>query len=116
MRAQITEKSWFALAGGYGSGLPVELDSDEEFNLLLSQYGPAILAHVSLDRGRVRPSFSFDASAGAQLYRKEQRSASLEIQGTNLLNRVNVTNFASLFSGTAVAPPRSVLASMRLTF
>ena len=116
MRVQTTEKTWFALAGEYGSGLPVELDNDEDFDLLLSQYGPAILAHVNLDRGRVRPSFSFDASAGAQLYRKEQRSASLEIQGTNLLNRVNVINFASLFSGTAVAPPRSVLASMRLTF
>jgi len=29
---------------------------------------------------------------------------------------VKVINFASLFSGTAVAPPRSVSAKLRLTF
>ena len=59
----------------------------------------------------MRPNFSLDAAAGAQLYRKELRSAALQIQVSNLTDRVNVLNFASLFSGTAVAAPRSVSAS-----
>jgi len=50
------------------------------------------------------------------IYRKEQRTASLMIQGMNLTDRVNVINFASLLSGTAVAVPRSVSARLRLTF
>jgi hypothetical protein len=57
-----------------------------------------------------------DAGAGLEVYRKEQRSAVLQIQAANLTDRVNVINFASLFSGTAVAPPRSVLGRLKLTF
>jgi hypothetical protein len=34
----------------------------------------------------------------------------------NLADRLNLFNFASLFSGTAIAPPRSVSASLKLTF
>jgi hypothetical protein len=64
----------------------------------------------------VRPSYSLDVAAGADLYHKEQRSAALEIQAENLTDRVNVINFASLFSGTAVGPPRSVSARLKLTF
>jgi len=64
----------------------------------------------------VRPSLSVDAAGGVEIYRKEQRSAVFQIQVSNLANRVNVINFASLFSGTAVAPPRSVSARLRLTF
>jgi hypothetical protein len=76
----------------------------------------AILNQVDLERGRVRPSLSFDAAAGLEIYREQQRSASLQIQATDLTNRVNVINFASLFSGTAVAPSRSLSARLFLTF
>ena len=51
-----------------------------------------------------------------ELYRKDQRGALFQIQAANLNNRVNVINFASLFSGTAVAPARSVSARLKLTF
>ncbi len=71
---------------------------------------------MNLDRGRVRPSFSLDVAAGLEVYRREQRSASFQIQAANLTDRVNVINFASLFSGTAVAPPPSVSARLKLTF
>ena len=37
-------------------------------------------------------------------------------QVVNLTGRFNVINFAGLFSGTAVAPPRSVSARLRATF
>jgi hypothetical protein len=85
-------------------------------SLLLAQYGPAILSRVNLERGRVRPNLSLDAAAGAELYCKEQRTASFQIQAANLNNRLNVINFASLFSGTAVAPPRSVSGRLQFTF
>jgi hypothetical protein len=51
-----------------------------------------------------------------EIYRKEQRSASFQIQAFNLTDQVNVINFASLFSGTAVGPPRSVSARLRFSF
>jgi hypothetical protein len=83
---------------------------------LLAQYGPAILDRVNLERGRVRPSVLLNVAAGLEIVRKEQRSASFEIQAVNLNDRLNVINFASLFSGTAVAPPRSITMRLKLTF
>ena len=63
----------------------------------------------------MKPSFAFYAGAGFEIYRKEERSAALQIQAANLTDRVNVINFASLFSGTAVAAPRSVSGRLKLT-
>lgn len=115
IRFAAPRRTWLAMSTGYGSGLPADT-GDADPNFLLAQYGPQILSQVNLPRGRVRPSFSVDVAGGAELYRKEQRSAVLQIQVSNLTDRVNVINFASLFSGTAVAPPRSVSARLRLTF
>jgi hypothetical protein len=106
---------WLAFGGQYGSGLPADTGETDP-NFLLAQYGAAILDRVNLDRRRVRPSFSVDAAAGLELYHKETRSASFQIQAANLADHVNVVNFASLFSGTAVAPPRSFSARLKLTF
>jgi len=117
VRYQAGQRVWLAFGSEYGSGLPVEIDPDAvNVPFLLSQYGAAILNEVNFHRGRVRPNYSLDAAAGAELYRKEQRSATLQIQAENLSNHVNVVNFASLFSGTAVGAPRSVSARLRLTF
>jgi outer membrane cobalamin receptor len=115
VRFQAEKHVWLAMAGQYGSGLPAD-KSGADPNLLLTQYGTAILNQVNLTRGRVRPSFSLDAAAGAEIYRKEQRSAAVQIQVANLTDRLEVINFASLFSGTAIAPPRSVSARLKLTF
>jgi outer membrane cobalamin receptor len=114
-RFQATPRFWLALGGEYGSGLPAEIGkADPAF--LLAQYGPGILKEVNLARRRVKPNFSLNAGAGFEVYRKEQRSAVLQIQSANLTDRVNVINFASLFSGTAVAPPRSVSGRLKLSF
>jgi hypothetical protein len=114
-RFQATPRFWLALGGEYGSGLPADTGgADPAF--LLAQYGPEILNRVNLSRGRVKSNFALDAGAGFELYRKEQRSAVLQIQSANLTDRVNVINFASLFSGTAVAPPWSVSGRLKLTF
>jgi TonB dependent receptor-like, beta-barrel len=117
VRFQATKRAWLAFGGEYGSGLPVDLGSGPpDINFLTAQFGAAIVDRVDFSRGRVRPGFSFDAAAGAEVYHKEQRSAALQIQVSNLADRLNVINFASLFSGTAVLPPRSVSARLRLTF
>ena len=115
MRYQATRRLWLAVGSTYGSGLPADIgDADPDF--LLVQYGKAILDQVNFDRGRVRPSFSVETAAGVVVYHREQRSASFQIQAANLTDRLNVINFASLFSGTAVAAPRSVSARLRLSF
>jgi hypothetical protein len=62
----------------------------------------------------VLPSLSFDLSSAITVYKKETRALHLQADFRNLNDRVNVLNFASVFSGTAVAMPRSV--SVRLRF
>ena len=112
---QASGRVWLAVDGQYGSGLPAEV-GDADVKFLLAQYGPAVLNRVDFDRQRVRPNFAMGVAGGVDLYHKEQRSASVQLQVANLTNRVNVINFASLFSGTAIAPPRSVSARLKLTF
>jgi hypothetical protein len=116
IRAQATERVWAAVAVQYGSGLPVELDQNVDLSFLLAQYGPQILSQVNFARGRVKPGFALDAAAGVQLYRKENRTLALQVEASNLTDRVNVIDFAGLFSGTAVAAPRSASARLRFTF
>ena len=119
VRYQATQRLWVATSAEFGSGLPADLNGpvdSGQFNFLLQQYGSAILNEVNLNANRVRPNFSFDAAAGATLYHKEGKDVSFEIEGHNLTDKVNVLNFASLFSGTAVAPPASVSARLKIGF
>ena len=116
VRFQAAQRLWFAASAGYGSGLPVNLDKPVDFNAALAQYGAAILNKVNFAVGRLRPNFSFDGAMGATLFHKETREISMQLEASNLTNRVNVLNFASLFSGTAVAPPRSVSARLKVAF
>jgi hypothetical protein len=116
VRFQADKRLWVATSAQYGSGLPADLGSGEDQSFLHAQFGSAILDRVDFDRGRTRPTFSLDFAAGVQLYRKELRSVALQVQVSNVTDRVNVINFASLFSGTAVSVPRSVSASLKLNF
>ncbi len=119
VRFQAMERLWLAASAEYGSGLPVDLPGPAdpaEINLFLQQYGPAIVNEVNFAAGRVMPNFSLDFAAGATFYHKEGKDLSFEIEGENLTDRVNVLNFASLFSGTAVAPPVSVSARLKFGF
>jgi outer membrane receptor for Fe3+-dicitrate len=115
VRFQAPRHAWLAMGAQYGSGLPADIGNAKVADLLAA-FGQQILDRVNLARGRVRPNFSLDMAAGAEIYHKEQRSAALRIQVANLANRLNVINFASLFSGTALGEPRSVSASLRMTF
>lgn len=116
IRFQADKRIWLATSAQYGSGLPADLSSTETQSFLLAQYGSSILDRVNFDRQRTRPNFSLDVAAGAQLYHKELRSLALQIQVSNVTDRVNVINFASLFSGTALSVPRSVSAGLKLSF
>jgi outer membrane receptor protein involved in Fe transport len=108
MRYQLAPRLWAALGASYASGLPIELDDAVDVNELIAQYGERVVRRVNFDRGRIRPSFSMDASVGADVWKHENRSVRLQADVLNLTNRLNVINFASLFSGTALAAPRMV--------
>ncbi|MFN7993303.1 MAG: TonB-dependent receptor [Bryobacteraceae bacterium] len=116
LRYQMHPRVWIASVAGYGSGLPVELDGEPDLPALTEQYGARIIERVNFSAGRVRPAFSWDASLGADLWKREKRDLRLEIAGENLTNRLNVINFAGLFSGTAIAAPRSGTVRLRYEF
>ncbi len=113
VRAELHPRIWLAAGAQYGSGLPVEVDASS-FNLLAQQYGPRVVQRVNFSRGRVRPNFAFDLSGGADLMKRERATVRLQADVQNLTGRLNVINFAGLFSGTALNAPRS--AAVRLQF
>jgi hypothetical protein len=116
LRFEAGHGAWFAVGAQYGSGLPADLDTNVDLPALIEQYGADVVSKVNFTKERVEPNFSLDLGMGAQLYRKEMRSLQLQVQATNVTDRLNVINFASVFSGTAIGIPRSVSARLRLSF
>ena len=115
LRYQLSKRLWTSWTGSYNSGLPVD-NPGQALDFLATQYGSAVLARVNFDAGRVRPSFALDASAGADLWRKERRSLTVQADVLNVTGRLNVINFAGLLSGTALAAPRSFGIRLRTEF
>jgi len=117
VRYQIAPRLWTSWTASYSSGLPIE-NSDQlpDLSFLVAQYSSEVVSKANLDRGRVSPSFSFDASFGAELWHHEKRSVTAQADLMNLTNRLNLINFAGLLSGTAVAPPRSIGFRLRTEF
>ncbi len=107
--------AWAAISGWYGSGLPFE-DFDDDPEEAIEQFGEGVVSRVNFETGRVRPSASLDVSAGVVVAKSARRALRLQIEARNLTNRLDVINFAGLFSGTALAPPRSVAARVRADF
>ena len=117
LRYQLTSRAWIALSGEYGSGLPIAVENTpQEIQKDTAQYGQAIVDRVNFARGRVKPSLSLDASAGADLWQHDQKSIRLQGAVQNFNNRLNLIDFAGLFSGNAVAPPRSYSLRLQTTF
>ena len=110
-RYQLTPRLWVALGAEYGSGLPVEFEGSVQ--QALAQYGQAVVNRVDLRLGRARPQLSVDASVGADLVKRDRFSLHLQGDMENLNDRLNVIDFAGLFSGNAIGPPRS--GAVRLT-
>jgi hypothetical protein len=102
------------LAGAYGSGLPFEFAGDRSDAVAL--YGERIVDRVDFEEGRVRPSLSLDASVGIVAAKRPHASLRIQADVRNLTGRLNVINFAGLFSGTAVGQPRSVAVRVRAEF
>ena len=101
-----------ALSTAYGSGLPVEFEGSEED--AIEQYGARVVDQVDFERGRVRPFLTFDASAAVSL--GGSRHLRIQVDVLNLTNRLRVINFAGVFSGTAIAPPRSIAVRLQAGF
>jgi hypothetical protein len=108
MRYQLTPRIWAAVGANYASGLPIELQGDVDINGLIALYGKDVVRRVNFARGRVRPSFSLDTSAGMDIWKRDRRSLRLQGDVVNLTNRLNVIDFAGIFSGTALATPRTI--------
>lgn len=113
-RYQLPRRTWLALGAQYGSGLPVEFEGTAAE--ALAEYGPAVVARVDLAHGRVRPQFSLDASTGIDLYRRDRLKVGVQADVENLTNRLNVIDFAGLFSGNAIGPPRSAFVRIHLEY
>jgi hypothetical protein len=113
-RYEITKRIWVAAGGSYDSGLPFDFTGTHD--QAAAQYGPDILARVNFSNGRTRPGFSLNTSAGIKLSDRERAKVSFQADVTNLTNRLNVIDFAGLFSGTALGEPRSVNARLQVSF
>ncbi len=114
MRYQIHPRLWVAGGAEFDSGLPFEFEGDP--NTVLAQYGPQVLARLNFDRGRILPAVLFNASAGATLHRSDRFTTTIQADGENLNNTLDVLDFGGLFSGNAIGPPRSAFLRLSTTF
>jgi hypothetical protein len=114
LRSRLSSRTWIAGGAQYGTGMPFEFTGTSE--QALAQYGPAMVDRVDFARGRVRPSLAVDVSAGAELYRRDQWLTTLQADVQNLNDRLNVLDFGGLFSGNAIAPPRSYMLRLQTSF
>ena len=115
-RYDLTSRVWMAATIRYGSGLPVEIEGDLDLDDLEDQYGDEILDRVDFEAGRVRSNFTIDLGLGAQLWRTTAGRLTLRAELANVTDRLNVINFAGVFSGTALAPPRSATVRLQYQF
>jgi hypothetical protein len=102
------------LGGEYGSGLPVEFEGTVVE--ALAEYGQAVVARLDLSHGRLRPQFSLDASVGADLYKSDRLTLRAQGDVENINDRLNVIDFAGLFSGNAIGPPRRGFVRLQTDF
>ena len=113
-RYQFLPRLWLAAGADYGSGLPFEFGGSPAD--AIQQFGPEIVNRLNFERGRVRPQLSIDASVGADVWKRDNLTMRLQADVQDLNNRLNVLDFAGLFSGTAIAPPRSYSLRFQTSF
>jgi len=114
VRYQLISRLWIAGGAEYGSGLPFEYTGT--YDQALAEYGAQMVNRINFADGRTKSTLSIDASTGLDLYKKEKRSLRLQADVENLNNRLNVIDFGGLFSGNAIAPPRSYALRLAATF
>jgi hypothetical protein len=107
--------TWVAVVGSYGSGLPFE-DFEGTPEEAAEQFGEDVLDRVNFETGRVKPNASLDVAGGVTIAKSATHVVRLQAEARNLTNRFDVINFAGLFSGTALAAPRSFSVRLRWEF
>jgi outer membrane cobalamin receptor len=118
-RYEFTNRIWAAIGADYGSGLPTEFACDDPNTCIsdaVAEYGQAVINRINFARNRVKPSLSVDLSIAGQIYKSEKLNMSLQGDVSDLNNRLNVVDFAGLFSGNAIAPQRSYALRLTTTF
>jgi hypothetical protein len=113
VRSEAGSRAWLAFGATYNSGLPTELEGVGDAEVLVQQYGSAVVARVNLNRERLLPSYSLDVSGGGTLWQRERRALRAQADLLNFTNSLNVINFSGLFSGTAIEAGRNF--AIRLT-
>jgi len=116
IRIQVHPRVWFAVAHSYNSGLPFEIEGPSSPEFIAEQYGARILGRINDERGRIRPSANLDASIGIELAHSDHLKVRAQVDVFNLTNRLNLINFAGVFSGTALDAPRSYAVRLRTEF
>jgi hypothetical protein len=117
VRYQVLPRVWVAWSTEYGSGLPFVLGAfTSSYQQALAQYGQAVVDRVDFLHGRVRPSLDVGASVGAELHKSDHFTMNIQADVTDLNNRLNVIDFGGLFSGNAIAPPRSYSLRLQVRF
>jgi hypothetical protein len=114
LRYQPLQRFWLAGGVEFDSGLPFEFDGSP--STVLAQYGPAVLSRLNFNRGRILPAILLSASAGATLHRSGRVTTTLQADGENLSDTLDVLDFGGLFSGNAIGPPRSFFLRLTTTF
>jgi hypothetical protein len=114
IRYQLHSRFWVAGGAEYGSGLP--FDFAGTYQDALAQYGQQVVNRINFDRGRIKPLLSLNASVGSDIYKRGNLTVRLQADGQNLNNRLNLIDFGGLFSGNAIAPPRSYLLRLVTNF
>jgi hypothetical protein len=122
VRYQVTPRFWIAGGIQYDTGLPFDFQCDPSLTLpeciagVVQQYGQAVVNRINFNRDRILPAFQVNASAGALLYKSERINTSIQADGQNLTNVLNVIDFGGLFSGNAIGPSRSFALRLTTTF
>jgi hypothetical protein len=119
VRYQVAPRLWIAGGIQYDTGLPFDFQCDPSLTLAQCEageaaiYGQQVIDRINFNRDRILPSFQVSASAGADVYRSDRLKMTLQVDGENLTNVIDVIDFGGLFSGNAIGPPRSY--ALRLT-
>jgi hypothetical protein len=122
VRYPINPRLWIAGGIQYDTGLPFDFQCDPSLTLpeciagVVQQYGQAVVNRINFNRDRILPAFQVNASAGALLYKSERINSTIQVDGQNLNNVLNVIDFGGLFSGNAIGPRRSFALRLTTTF
>ena len=122
VRYQVSRRLWVAGSVQYDTGLPFDFQCPDSETLPACEagevqiYGQQVVDRLNFARDRILPAFQVNASAGADVYKSDRINTTLQVDGENLTNVVNVIDFGGLFSGNAIGPPRSVSARLKIRF